>query len=87
MSLTYLSCDRTKVTDLSLLKDMPLKFLCCDFKSERDAAILRSIKTLETINDRPAPEFWKRWTPKRRRRSPDKSLQVAVHYLRRFLSA
>ena len=30
-----------------------------DFKPERDAEILRSIKTLETINDKPAAEFWK----------------------------
>ena len=38
---------------------MPLKDLRCDFKPERDAEILRSIKTLETINDKPAEEFWK----------------------------
>ncbi len=59
MSLTYLSCDRTKVTDLSLLKDMPLKVLCCDFNPARDAKLLRSINTLETINDKPAADFWK----------------------------
>jgi hypothetical protein len=38
---------------------MPLKALECDFKPERDAALLRSIKTLEKINDKPAAEFWK----------------------------
>jgi hypothetical protein len=38
---------------------MPLKELRCDFKPERDADILRSIKTLEKINDKPAAEFWK----------------------------
>ena len=31
----------------------------CDFKFERDAEILRSIKTLETINEKPAAQFWK----------------------------
>jgi len=38
---------------------MPLKELWCDFQPERDAEILRSIKTLETINGKPAAEFWK----------------------------
>ena len=59
MKLTQLYCDHTKVSDLSPLKGMPLKELNCDFKPERDAEILRSIKTLKTINDKPAAEFWK----------------------------
>ena len=59
MPLTELGCAGTKVSDLSPLKGMPLKQLSCDFKPERDAEILRSIKTLETINDKPAAEFWK----------------------------
>ena len=48
-----------KTTDFSLLKGRPLKFLGLDFRPERDAEILRSIKTLETVNDKPAAEFWK----------------------------
>lgn len=59
MKLTFLNCKGTKVTDLFPLKGMALKELKCDFKAERDAEVLRSIKTLETINDRPAKEFWK----------------------------
>jgi eukaryotic-like serine/threonine-protein kinase len=59
LPLTSLHCQDTKVTDLSPLKDSPLKELWCDFKAERDAAILRSIKTLEKINDKPAADFWK----------------------------
>ena len=59
MKLTFLDCRRTMVSDLSPLKNMPLKELRCNFKAERDAEILRSIKTLETINDKPAAEFWK----------------------------
>jgi Leucine-rich repeat (LRR) protein len=59
LKLTTLYCRGTKVTDLSPLKGMPLKELHCDFKPERDAAILRSIRTLETINGRPARDFWK----------------------------
>ncbi len=48
----------TRVTDLSPLKDMPLKELWCDFKADRDAKVLRAIETLETINDKSAAEFW-----------------------------
>jgi serine/threonine protein kinase/Leucine-rich repeat (LRR) protein len=59
MPLTSLDCDWTKVSDLSPLKDMKLTGLQCNFKPERDTEILRSIKTLETINGKPAAEFWK----------------------------
>jgi hypothetical protein len=47
------------VSDLSPLKGMPLKALKCDFKPERDAEILPSIKTFAKINDKPAAQFWK----------------------------
>jgi hypothetical protein len=33
--------------------------IVCDVHSKRDAAILRSIKTLEKINGKPAAQFWK----------------------------
>ena len=59
MQLTRLDCGGTSVSDLSPLKGMPLKELRCDFKPARDTEILRSLKTLETINDQPAAEFWK----------------------------
>ena len=59
MPLTNVACNGTKVTDLSPLKGMPLKDLNCDFKPERDAELLRSIKTLEKINDKPAAEVLK----------------------------
>jgi hypothetical protein len=58
MPLTSLGCTGTQVSDLSPLVGMPLKVIGCDFKAERDAEILRSIKTLETINGKPAKEFW-----------------------------
>jgi hypothetical protein len=38
---------------------MPLKDLFGDFNPKRDAELLHSIKTLETINNQPAAEFWK----------------------------
>jgi hypothetical protein len=41
------------------LKGMRLKELHCDFQRERDAAVLRSLTTLEKINDKPADDFWK----------------------------
>ena len=59
MKLTKLAIAYTRVSDLSALKGMPLKELGCAFKKERDAEILRSIKTLEKINGKPAKEFWK----------------------------
>ena len=59
MKLTGLQCAQTQITDLSPLSGMPLKGLICDFKPERDGEILRSIKTLESINSKPAAEFWK----------------------------
>jgi serine/threonine protein kinase/Leucine-rich repeat (LRR) protein len=58
MPLTELWCQDTPVTDLSPLAGMPLKILRCDFQPERDAEILRSLKTLEKINDKPAADFW-----------------------------
>ena len=43
---------------LSFLRGMPLEEVDCDQQPERDAAILRSITTLSTINRKPAAEFW-----------------------------
>jgi len=46
------------VKDLSVLKNIPkLKLLWCDYVPERDAALLRDAKSMERINDRPAPEL------------------------------
>jgi hypothetical protein len=47
----------TQVSDLSPLKEMPLKDLGCDFSPERDNEILGSIKTLLTINGKSATEL------------------------------
>ena len=49
--------NRTLVSDLALLKDMPLVDLYCDFKPERDGELLRSIKTLKQLSGRPAAEL------------------------------
>jgi serine/threonine protein kinase len=59
MKLKALDIRSTQVTDLSPLIGMPLKSLGCDFQRERDAEMLRSLTTLERINDKPAADFWK----------------------------
>ncbi|MCY3020379.1 MAG: SUMF1/EgtB/PvdO family nonheme iron enzyme, partial [Planctomycetota bacterium] len=61
MPLSVLTCSDTKVMTLAPLIASPLKRLHCDFKPDRDAAILRSIKTLEIINYLPVAEFWKKY--------------------------
>ena len=59
MPLTALYCQGARVTDLRPIAGAPLKALKCDFVPERDAAILRGVKTLETINDQPAADVLK----------------------------
>jgi predicted Ser/Thr protein kinase len=58
-ALKTLNCAGAPVQDLSPLIDTALQDLRCDFDPERDAAILRGIKTLQTINNTPAADFWK----------------------------
>ncbi len=59
MRLELLTCEGSLVTDLSSLEGMPLKLLHCDLQqASRNAEVLRGIKTLEKINEKPAAEFW-----------------------------
>ena len=61
----------TKVADFSPLRETPnLKFLWCEFVEKRDAALLRSVKSLEFINDRPVVVFWQELDRKRADRKP-----------------
>ena len=57
--LQELFWEELALTDLSPLSQLPLKTIRLSFQAERDAAILREIKTLTTINEKPAAEFWK----------------------------
>jgi hypothetical protein len=57
MPLEELYCSNTAVTDHRPVAGLPLKKLELDFIPERDAGILRGIRTLEAINQRPAAEF------------------------------
>jgi serine/threonine protein kinase len=59
MPLSMLDVSNTPVADLSPLKNLPLQWLRCDFRPERDADIVRSIKSLVTINEKPVEEFLK----------------------------
>jgi serine/threonine protein kinase/Leucine-rich repeat (LRR) protein len=59
MPLEYFGGLITKITDFSPLKNSPIKRLFLDFRPERDTELLRSIKTLETINDKPVADFWR----------------------------
>lgn len=63
MPLKRLSIKGTRATDLSPLQGLRLETLECDFVPERDTAILKSISTLEKINDIPVAEFWKQHEP------------------------
>ncbi len=57
--LTRFYYTATSISGISVLRGMPLEEVTCDFKVGRDAAILRSITTIKTINDKPATDFWK----------------------------
>jgi serine/threonine protein kinase len=59
MPLTHLMIAGTLVTRLDALLGMPLETLQCSLDPKRNAAILRSIKTLRRINDRPVLDFWR----------------------------
>lgn len=53
----YTSLDQNKkVSEFPPLRAMPLINVDCDFDMKRDAAVLRSIATLETINGKSAKE-------------------------------
>jgi hypothetical protein len=57
--------DRVAADALPVTADTPLRvFSVTDAVIRRHAAVLRSIKSLETINGRPAAEFWKAFDAK-----------------------
>ena len=47
----------TKVTDFDPIRYCPLTVLKFDYVADRDASLVRSMKTLQEINDKPAAEF------------------------------
>jgi tRNA A-37 threonylcarbamoyl transferase component Bud32 len=58
MALVEVGLEGAPVSDLSPLTAMPLRSIRCDIRPDREAGLLRSMGTLETINGRPAAEFW-----------------------------
>jgi hypothetical protein len=59
LPVASLRIDRTAVTNLAPLTYLPLKSLWLSYQPDRDALLLRTIKTLEKINDKPASEVLK----------------------------
>jgi hypothetical protein len=67
MPLTRLSISGTQVKDLAVLKSMPLQKIDCE-RIPADLAVLKSIRTLKTVNDGPVGDPLKApkdgtWTP------------------------
>jgi hypothetical protein len=61
-ALTFLACGQTPVRDLAPLRTTRLQKLQCDeavAKTPANREVLRSIQTLQKINNRPVVEFWK----------------------------
>jgi hypothetical protein len=59
MALKRLEIPNNPVADFGPLREMPLEELVAEVRPERDGEVLRSIKTLQRINGKPAAEFWK----------------------------
>jgi hypothetical protein len=58
LGLNDLNLKGTKVTDLGPIKGLPLQRLQLDYRADREK-FLRSLPGLESINDKPATDFWK----------------------------
>jgi hypothetical protein len=58
MPLNDLEVKGTSVTNWSPIQRLPLKRILCDIRTQGDARAVRSIRTLELINDVPAQNFW-----------------------------
>jgi len=53
-----LNCSLARINDFTPLTKLRLTYLMFDFELKRDSAIIRSIETLETINEKPVNQFW-----------------------------
>lgn len=56
-ALEYLAASQTPITDFSPLQGTPIQEVHLDYMPARDEAVLRSLRTLRTVNNRPLPEF------------------------------
>jgi hypothetical protein len=57
--LAVLVCNGCPVTSLEPLLGTNLRELVCDFRPERDEAVMRRLPGLEKINHSPAKDFWR----------------------------
>ena len=55
--VTLICRDAERIQEVS---EFAKKQLGCDYKAERDAAILGAIKSLQIINDAPRDQLWKK---------------------------
>jgi Leucine-rich repeat (LRR) protein len=58
LALSRLSLHSIRASDLGPIQGLPLQKLGLDYQADREEFV-RSFKGLETINDKPAAEFWK----------------------------
>jgi Leucine-rich repeat (LRR) protein len=68
--LRFLWCVDTKVADLSPLRGMNLEVLLYNVDAKRDGEILRSLKKLKIINEKPVRDFWKEVEAKKPKKQP-----------------
>jgi uncharacterized protein (TIGR03067 family) len=59
MPMIKLECTGAPISDFSPLAGMPLKELRCDFQPGWNVQPLLTITSLESVNGKPAAEFWK----------------------------
>lgn len=59
MPIETLYATNIKANDYTPIVTLPLKHLGIDIRTANHVEVLRSIKTLETINGKPAADFWK----------------------------
>jgi tRNA A-37 threonylcarbamoyl transferase component Bud32 len=64
MPLTLLHCSETPVRDLTPLRHTPLRQLRFPLHPSQDVSVLRSIKSLRTINSLDVAEFFRRYDAK-----------------------
>ena len=60
MRLRNIRVHGTLVDTLEVFRGMPVETIGCDFVPERDTMLLKSMKSLQQVNDTPIQDFWKR---------------------------
>ena len=82
MPLEKLFLETTSVKDLSPLIDLPLKRILISAPPDANLEVLRSIRTLQFINDKPVEQFWSEFQKAGAPRSAQGSLAVCIQHCR-----